>query len=236
MIHEMKFIFECNRTRIAGIDQTCRIRCQCIWQHVTGLLHKLCSISIRDIFFLRSSHIFVTGNRGSLATCSWPSVNAGVPQGSIIGPQLFLIYINNIVTYVEAKLQLFADDTSLFAIVDDPESSATLLNRDQKRIYSWSESCMVSYFQSKQNESVLFTRKRHKPTHPIVSMDQNPIKQMKNHKHLNLKFSDAGMWTSYISSSLNKVWQRIGILRSLDFFLERTLSAELFRIFRTYLE
>ena len=53
--------------------------------------------------------------------CSnWSSVLAGVPQGSILRPLHFLIYINDILDGLESSIKLFADDTSLFATVYDP--------------------------------------------------------------------------------------------------------------------
>ena len=64
---------------------------------------------------------------------SWTIVNAGVPQGSVLGPLLFLIYINDLSDGLSSNAKLFADDTSLFSVVHDINTSATELNKDLKK-------------------------------------------------------------------------------------------------------
>ena len=64
------------------------------------------------------------------ANSEWASVNPGVPKGSILGPLLFLLYINDIVEDIDSTIRLFADDTSLYIIVDNPAESANQLNSD----------------------------------------------------------------------------------------------------------
>ena len=66
----------------------------------------------------------------SFGSSDWVSVNAGVPQGSILGPLLFLLYINYIVHEINSSIRLFADDTSIYIIVDFPDSAAQILNID----------------------------------------------------------------------------------------------------------
>ena len=64
---------------------------------------------------------------------SWANVMAGVPQGSILGPLLCLIYINDLLDGLSSNAKLFADDTSLFSVVHDINASAIELNSDLKK-------------------------------------------------------------------------------------------------------
>ena len=74
---------------------------------------------------------------------SWTNVKAGVPQGSILGLLLFLIYINDLADGLSSNIKLFADDTSLFSVIHD--SGITTLELNLSRIKQWAFQWKLSF-------------------------------------------------------------------------------------------
>ena len=63
---------------------------------------------------------------------SWNDILAGIPQGSILGPLLFLIYVSDLTNGLKSEYKIFADDTSLISVVHDVSTSAGGINNDLK--------------------------------------------------------------------------------------------------------
>ena len=101
---------------------------------------------------------------------SWSSVLAGVPQGSILGPLLFFIYINDLPENLQSTVKLFEDDTSLFSTVYEPNISASQLESDLKKISHWAYKWKMNFNPdlSKQPQQVTFSRKTVKVSHPCI--------------------------------------------------------------------
>ena len=84
-----------------------------------GISEDLLNI-LTDFLSNRKQRVVLNGQ-----VSTWTSVNAGVPQRSILGPLLFLIYINDLSDNLSSNVKLFADDTSLFSVIHDINISLT---------------------------------------------------------------------------------------------------------------
>ena len=138
---------------------------------------------ITDFLSFRKQRVVLNGQASP-----WVSIEAGVPQGSILGPLLFLIYINDLPDDLSTTAKLFADDTSIFSIVQNVSISASHLNNDLSKIKNWAFQWKMSFNPdpSKQAQEVIFSHKIQKTCHPFIYFNDKSVKQIPSQKHLGL--------------------------------------------------
>ena len=120
---------------------------------------------------------------------SWSDALAGVLQGSLFGPLLFLVYINDLSDGLQCTPKLFADDTSLFATVHDINKATNDLNNVLTKItkwaFQWKMSCNPHI--SRPAHEIIFSRKRSIVSHPPLTFNNIPVAQSNPQKHLGMQ-------------------------------------------------
>ena len=190
-----------------------------VWHR--GLLHKLKKYGINgslhkwfESYVCNRSRRVI--NEGSKST--WMTTSAGVPQGSVLGPYLFLLYINDIVEKINTTIRLFADDTSLFTVIENQES-IQLLNEDLIEIAQWSDDWLIILNHTKTN-SMTFTRKK-ETNWDDAKFNNVVIKDNKTHTHLGITFSSDATWGDHVQRIYEKAATRLNIMRMLKYDLDR---------------
>ena len=148
---------------------------------------------------------------------SWTGVNVGVPQGSILGPLLFLVYINDLADGSSSNATLFADDTSLFLVIHDVDTSANDLNNDLYQINKWAFQWKMNFNPdpSKQTQEIIFSRKINKISHPLLRFNINIVSQTQYQKHLGIFLDGRLTFEEHLKAITIMLNKTIGLLRKL---------------------
>ena len=182
-----------------------------------GLLQKLSSYgisgkvlaTIKSFLSNRSMRVVINGQ------CSPDhSINAGVPQGSLLGPTLFLVFINDLPDHiVRSFVDIFADDTTLYGCSSSQmgdEDLATSLSSNLDSIVEWGSNWLVTFNASK-TKLVTFHHCRSNPVLPSISMGGTPLAEAPDlDKLLGLKFIPDLRWNTYIRSSAKSAGKMVG--------------------------
>ena len=197
-----------------------------VWHN--GLIYKLkqkgvsCNLLNSLINFLdtRKQRAVLNGQYSS-----WVSFKAGVPQGSILGPLFFLMFVNDLSDNLDSNPKLFADDTSLFLVVQDTTLSAKNLSDDLKKINKWAFQWKMSFNadSNKQVQEFIFSRKLNKPNHPSLNFNNTTVIQATTHKRQSMNLNTKLDFQEHLKDKLSKISKTTGLLRKLQRILTRPL-------------
>ena len=158
---------------------------------------------------------------------------AGIPQGSILGPLLFLIYFNDLPNGLKTKAKLFADDTSLFTIVKDKNESANDLNNDLSLISEWAFHWKMHFNPDphKPAQEVLFSKKKKVSIHPAISFNSIQVEKASYQKHLGLFLDEKLTFKHHIDNTLCKVSKGIAVIKRLRHVLPGKSLLTIYKVF-----
>ena len=148
-------------------------------------------------------------------------IKSGVPQGSVLGPLLFLVYINYPERNIKSHVNFFADHTMLFSIINDPIVSANNLNHDLDIIYQWAHQWKTEFNPDfkKQASEVTFSCKKMKPNHPLLVFNGSAVAQVNEQKHLVLILESDLSFEKHLNEIMIEAKNNIGFLKNLSKFL-----------------
>ena len=206
-----------------------------VWHQ--GLYYKLrqngisCGVLniLTDFLDSRTQSVILNGQFSSCA-----EVEAGVLQGSILRPLLFLIYINDLSDNLASNSKLFADDTSLFSVVRNVDASNIDLNNDLKMIVVWA-------FQRKMNfnpdptkqaqELIFFFRKVQTTNHPPLFFNENFIPKTTLERHLGMFLDSKLNFSEHLKTIFQNTNKTIGLPCKLQTLLPRALLIAIYKWF-----
>jgi hypothetical protein len=143
------------------------------------------------------------------------SVKCGVPQGSILGPLLFILFINDIInTSKLIEFIMFADDTNLFFKHTNLKTLYEFVNNELVKISKWFKLNKLSLNIKKKKNYIIFRNKNKKITNQNLSLkiDDTVIEQVHNTKFLGVIINQNLTWHDHINTVCTKVSKSIGIL------------------------
>ena len=191
---------------------------------ISGKLLRVLSDFLKD----REQTVILNGQ-----VSSWTGVNAGVPQGSILSPLLFSVYINDLADGLSSNAKLFADDTSLFSVIHDVDASANELNNDLYQINKWAFQWKMSFNPdpSKHAQEIILSRKTKKVSHPSLLFNNSIASQTPYQKHLGIFLDTQLTFEEHLKVITTKVNKTIGLLWKLQKTLPRPVLMTMYKTF-----
>lgn len=180
-----------------------------VWHE--GLIFKLKRAGIRGQLlswitsYLSDRYQYVT-LEGSTSFCK--PILAGVPQGSILGPLLFLIYINDITEGINAVCHLFADDSNLLKSSKNIQPAVESLNNDLEQINTWCKNWLVTMNDDKI-KAILYSKKLNPSALVGLTYNNNPVTVVNVVKHLGIHFDCKMTWKPHLEHVRTKSYDSL---------------------------
>jgi len=182
-----------------------------------GLIHKLIQYKIPDtLIFLLNSYLsnrsFFVQVEDKKSTSR--SIKAGVPQGSILGPYLFSIFVNDIPKHHDTNIALYADDTVVYASSTKPRQSIIHVQRHMELLQDWFTKWKIKVNVTKC-EAIVFSKKHRQTQIPNVKLNNTDIPFKQEVKYLGVLLDRKLLGARHIQTQRGKANGRLAQLKSL---------------------
>ncbi len=184
--------------------------------------------------YLKNRQIQVRVNASYSNFTSEDFINAGVAQGSLLGPLMFLLYINDLPDNIKSNMFLYADDSSLYCKVDHDnyQTSINELQNDLDTIGQWAKTWGLEFKASKSWDLTFHSTSKKLPTLPSMKLNNIIIPKTPTHKHLGIILDEHLNFAAHIDELARKYQNMVNALRPLSWQLN---SRHLDKIYNTYI-
>ena len=186
---------------------------------IPGLIYKLSRVGFSQAA-LKWFSSFLTDRQQRVrvhgSESSWETVKSGIPQGTVLGPTLFLLYINDLPQSLLNECALFADDTTAYGLGKLSKTICSSLSSDMDSAADWAKTWGM-LFNAEKSEHLSIRQISSSPSssdsHVIMGGIQIP--KVMEHKHLGITIQCSLKWSRHICNVYTACARRVGILRRL---------------------
>ena len=162
---------------------------------------------------------------------SWLKITCGVPQGSVLGPLLFIIYMNDLTHVSGFSVSLFADDTCLVLSHKDLKHLEGICNKELEIIEDWFKANRLTANLKKASKYMLTSGKtRNKSNLPTISlkMSNTTLERVETMKYLGVTLDESFSWSAHVMQLKLKLASSVGILSKLKYFLNTKILIQVY--------
>jgi hypothetical protein len=183
---------------------------------------------IQDFLANRKQRVVVNGEKSD-----WANVTSGIPQGSVLGPTLFVIFINDLPETVLSKLYLFADDTKLYSLIRNHEDQLAL-QQDLSQLNLWSEKWMLRFHPDKCRVLQIGKTRLEKAEYAMAG---KKLEYVSTEKDIGVTMEGNLKFRTHINEKINTANKLVGIIRRSFKYLDEAIFRKLFKaLVRPHLE
>lgn len=180
-----------------------------------GLIYKLMQLNVPN-YIVKILHSYLAGRSFYInldgVKSSVKNIEAGVPQGSLLGPVLFNIFINDIPEDSKTSLAVYADDTAVYSSSFSSHVAFTNIQAHANKIAAWCKLWLLQVNASKCETILFYVKKRKHSINFNLKFDNEDVKQVKSAKYLGIYLDSKLTWKTHLDETCKKAYGRLGIL------------------------